>query len=154
MCRPTPAKPYNFSLVLTACYAPALTAMQQTLRTHLWLLSLLAKSLMGAVSYSCSIYAAILCGALLIFFSDLKPSNILVNTRGEIKLSDVGVSGQLIDSMHSSFVDTRSYVAVSAGIISDIPTSLCSVFDLSLSPSVCRALHTVCWKISGVLAFR
>lgn len=44
---------------------------------------------------------------------DVKPSNILVNSRGEIKICDFGVSGQLIDSMANSFVGTRSYMSVS-----------------------------------------
>jgi len=44
--------------------------------------------------------------------SDVKPSNILVSSRGEIKLCDFGVSGQLIDSMANSFVGTRSYMSV------------------------------------------
>lgn len=48
-----------------------------------------------------------------ILLSDVKPSNILVNSRCEIKLCDFGVSGQLIDSMANSFVGTRSYMSVS-----------------------------------------
>lgn len=44
---------------------------------------------------------------------DVKPSNILVNSAGEIKICDFGVSGQLIDSMANSFVGTRSYMSVS-----------------------------------------
>ncbi|MBZ3872878.1 Dual specificity mitogen-activated protein kinase kinase 2 [Sciurus carolinensis] len=42
---------------------------------------------------------------------DLKPSNILVTSRGEIKLCEFRVSGQLIDSMANSFVGTWSYVS-------------------------------------------
>lgn len=48
---------------------------------------------------------------------DVKPSNILVNSAGEIKICDFGVSGQLIDSMANSFVGTRSYMSVGIIII-------------------------------------
>lgn len=47
-----------------------------------------------------------------IIHRDVKPSNILVNSGGEIKICDFGVSGQLIDSMANSFVGTRSYMSV------------------------------------------
>ncbi|KAF1742782.1 hypothetical protein MXB_4652 [Myxobolus squamalis] len=43
--------------------------------------------------------------------SDIKPSNILLNSNGEIKVCDFGVSGKLIDSMANTFVGTRSYMA-------------------------------------------
>lgn len=46
-----------------------------------------------------------------IIHRDVNPSNILVNSRGEIKLCDFGVSGQLINSQANSFVGTRSYMA-------------------------------------------
>ena len=48
-----------------------------------------------------------------LIWTDVKPSNILVNSRGEIKLCDFGVSGQLINSLATSFVGTSSYMAVS-----------------------------------------
>lgn len=46
-----------------------------------------------------------------IIHRDVKPSNILVNSRGEVKICDFGVSGQLIDSMANTFVGTRSYMS-------------------------------------------
>merc|ERR1712226_1442955 len=46
-----------------------------------------------------------------IIHRDVKPSNILVNSAGEIKICDFGVSGQLIDSMANTFVGTRSYMS-------------------------------------------
>jgi len=46
-----------------------------------------------------------------IIHRDVKPSNILVNSQGEIKICDFGVSGQLIDSMANTFVGTRSYMS-------------------------------------------
>ncbi|KAJ2821665.1 Protein kinase C signaling pathway involved MAPKK protein, partial [Coemansia furcata] len=42
---------------------------------------------------------------------DVKPSNILVTGRGEIKLCDFGVSGELVDSIAQTFVGTSYYMA-------------------------------------------
>jgi len=43
---------------------------------------------------------------------DIKPTNILLNIKGQVKLADFGVSGQLINSMANTFVGTSGYMAV------------------------------------------
>jgi serine/threonine protein kinase len=46
-------------------------------------------------------------------FADIKPSNILCNSKGEIKICDFGVSGELINSVADTFVGTSTYMSVS-----------------------------------------
>jgi mitogen-activated protein kinase kinase len=46
-----------------------------------------------------------------IIHRDVKPSNVLVNSRGQIKLCDFGVSGELINSIAETFVGTSTYMS-------------------------------------------
>ena len=46
--------------------------------------------------------------------ADIKPSNILCNSAGEIKVCDFGVSGELINSVADTFVGTSTYMSVSS----------------------------------------
>ncbi len=55
----------------------------------------------------------------MFFLKDIKPSNILVTKKGEIKICDFGVSGKLVGSMAETFLGTSYYMAVSKKEISD-----------------------------------
>lgn len=44
---------------------------------------------------------------------DVKPSNVLVTSAGQIKICDFGVSGELINSIADTFVGTSTYMSVS-----------------------------------------
>ena len=77
-----------------------------------------------------------------IMHRDVKPSNILVNSGGEIKICDFGVSGQLIDSMANSFVGTRSYMSVSKNQNSNIPL----FFLYPSPPHLCTHTHACVHK--------
>ena len=47
------------------------------------------------------------------YHADVKPSNILLNSTGQIKICDFGVSGELINSVADTFVGTSTYMSVS-----------------------------------------
>ncbi|XP_032088488.1 dual specificity mitogen-activated protein kinase kinase 5 isoform X8 [Thamnophis elegans] len=49
--------------------------------------------------------------SLKILHRDVKPSNMLVNTRGQVKLCDFGVSTQLVNSIAKTYVGTNAYMA-------------------------------------------
>ena len=42
----------------------------------------------------------------------MKPSNVLVNSQGQIKICDFGVSGELVNSIADTFVGTSTYMSV------------------------------------------
>ncbi|GAA5876292.1 hypothetical protein JCM8547_008879, partial [Rhodosporidiobolus lusitaniae] len=46
-----------------------------------------------------------------IMHRDVKPSNILLNSFGQIKICDFGVSGELINSVADTFVGTSTYMS-------------------------------------------
>jgi serine/threonine protein kinase len=43
--------------------------------------------------------------------ADIKPSNILFNSKGQVKICDFGVSGELINSIADTFVGTSTYMS-------------------------------------------
>ncbi len=47
-----------------------------------------------------------------LLFTDVKPTNVLINMRGQVKLCDFGVSGQLERSIAKTKIGCQPYMAV------------------------------------------
>ncbi|RKP05393.1 kinase-like domain-containing protein [Thamnocephalis sphaerospora] len=67
-----------------------------------------------------------------IIHRDVKPSNILVNSSGAIKICDFGVSGVLINSIANTFVGTSNYMSPER-IKGDAYTVKSDVWSLGIS---------------------
>lgn len=51
----------------------------------------------------------------LLFVVDVKPSNVLINTQGQVKMCDFGISGYLVDSVAKTMdAGCKPYMAVSS----------------------------------------
>lgn len=83
-----------------------------------------AKAVLEGLVYLYDVHRIIHRGALLsllcnetvpkTIIKDIKPSNILCNSKGQIKICDFGVSGELINSIADTFVGTSTYMSVSS----------------------------------------
>lgn len=79
---------------------------------------------------------------------DIKPSNILCNSQGQIKICDFGVSGELINSIADTFVGTSTYMSVCLHRVNH------DILIMLYSPSVYKAPNIPSNRTSGHLEFR
>lgn len=61
--------------------------------------TLIPEKVLGKISFAVVSALEYLHSKMKVIHRDVKPSNILVNDNGEIKLCDFGISGQLVDSL-------------------------------------------------------
>ena len=72
--------------------------------------------------------------------TDVKPTTVLVNSKGQVKLCDFGVSGQLEKSLAKTNIGCQSYMAVSRLVF--VPTSLSSSSTMSSPCVYCTLART------------
>ena len=66
---------------------------------------------------------------LKVIHRDVKPSNILINRKGQVKICDFGISGYLVDSIaRTKEAGCRPYMAVSVTAVTDAVTLLLFTF--------------------------
>lgn len=81
---------------------------------------------------------------LKVIHRDVKPSNILINEKGQVKICDFGISGYLVDSVAKTIdAGCKPYMAVSLSICqSVISYEMQTVhsskhFKIKLKPQIC-----------------
>ncbi|KAJ3129102.1 Protein kinase C signaling pathway involved MAPKK protein [Physocladia obscura] len=68
-----------------------------------------------------------------ILHRDIKPSNILVNSAGQVKITDFGVSKQVLDTVARTFTGTQGYLAPERITSGDVYTVTSDIWALGLT---------------------
>ncbi|KAI8803822.1 kinase-like domain-containing protein [Cladochytrium replicatum] len=69
------------------------------------------EDVLGQITYAVLAGLVYLYDAHRIIHRDVKPSNILMDSEGNVKIADFGVSGQLINTFANTFVGTSAYMS-------------------------------------------
>lgn len=75
------------------------------------------EEVLAAIAYSVVMGMRFLYRELRIMHRDVKPSNILLNSKGEVKLCDFGISGYLVRSLARTHIGSMCYMAVRSRIL-------------------------------------